>query len=74
MNEVLAHRLVKKVQGYGIPKLIAKDIVATALEASNGKNIEMYINYAVDLVYGLGFTKKFAKWLEIVWQEHWNVL
>lgn len=61
MNEVQALRLTKKIQGYGIPKLMAKDIVVTALEASNGGNIDTYIYYAIDLVYGMGFSKKFAK-------------
>lgn len=61
MNELMAHKLTKKVQGYGIPKLMAKNIVATALQASKGKNIDTYIYYAIDLVYGMGFSKKFAK-------------
>jgi hypothetical protein len=53
MNELLAHRMIKKVQGYGIPKLMAKDIVATALQASRGKDVEKYIDYAITLTYGL---------------------
>lgn len=61
MNEVMVHKYVKQVIGYGIPKLMAKDIVVTAMEAGKGKNIEMYINYALDLTYGMGFTKRFAK-------------
>lgn len=61
MNEIMARKYVKQVIGYGIPKMMAKEIVDTAMDASKGKNVEMYINYAIDLTYGLGFTKKFAK-------------
>lgn len=60
MNEILARKYIKQVTRYGIPKLMAKEIVETALYTSRGTNVEMYINYAIDLVYGLGFTKKVA--------------
>jgi hypothetical protein len=53
MNELLARRLIKKVQGYGIPTLMAKDIVQTALQTSKGRNVEMYVDYAITLTYGL---------------------
>jgi hypothetical protein len=53
MNELMALRLTKKVQGYGVPKMMAKEIVETALQASKGKNVEMYIDYAITLTYGL---------------------
>ncbi|MER2008829.1 MAG: hypothetical protein ABS939_15365 [Psychrobacillus sp.] len=52
MNELMARRFIKKVQGYGISKQMAKEIVETALEASKGKNVEMYIDYAITLTYG----------------------
>jgi hypothetical protein len=61
MNEIMARRYVKKVIGYGVPKMMAKEIVETAMESSKGENVEMYINYAIDLVYGMGFSKRFAK-------------
>lgn len=61
MNEVMNRRHVKKVMSYGIPKLMATEIVDTAMDASKDNNVEVYINYAIDLVYGMGFTKKFAK-------------
>lgn len=43
---------------YGIPKTMAKEIVTTATEVSNGSNIEKAIAYAIDLTYGLGFTQR----------------
>ncbi|AYP68190.1 hypothetical protein PQE75_gp058 [Bacillus phage vB_BcoS-136] len=61
MNEILARKYIKKVMSYGIPKQMAKEIVETSIETSKGKNLEMYINYSIDLVYGLGFTKRVAK-------------
>lgn len=61
MNELQARRWLNKVQGYGIPKHMAKEIVETALQASKGQRVDTYINYAIDLVYGMGFSKKFAK-------------
>lgn len=57
MNEVLYYKYFKKVIGLGINKSMAKEIVLTALETSNGKNIEMYINYAITLTYGLNSIK-----------------
>ena len=59
-NEVMVRKYTKKVLGYGIPKLMAQEIVELAMETSRGKEIEKYINYAIDLVYGMGFSKKFA--------------
>lgn len=58
MNELQAHKYIKVVMKYGIPKIMAKEIVYTALETSKGRNVEMYINYAIDLQYGLGFTQR----------------
>lgn len=61
MNEILIKKHVKQVQKYGISKVMAEEIVQTAYEAGRGTNIEMYINYAIDLSYGMGFSKRFAK-------------
>lgn len=58
MNEVLIRKYIKKVMKYGIPKEMAKEIVSTAYETGKEKNIELYINYAIDLTYGLGFSNK----------------
>ena len=58
MNEILAHRYIKKVTNYGIPKMMAKEIVEMAMETSKGNDVERAINYAIDLVYGLGFSQK----------------
>lgn len=57
MNEVMIRRYVKKVMRYGIPKLMATEIVDTAMEVGKGGNVEVYIDYAIDLVYGMGFSK-----------------
>lgn len=53
MNEILARKHLKKVLNYGIPKHIAKDIIDCAMETSSGKGIELYISYAINLIYGL---------------------
>ena len=58
MNEILIRKFTKKIMSYGIPKLMAKDIVETAYIAGKGTKIEMYINYAIELTYGIGFIKK----------------
>lgn len=58
MNEILTRKYIKQVQGYGIPKTMAKEIVHTAMETSKGNNVEMFINYAITLTYGLGFSQK----------------
>jgi hypothetical protein len=53
MNEILTRKYIKKVMSYGVTKYIANDIVQTAIETGKGKHIEMYIEYAMTLVYGL---------------------
>ncbi|AGI11953.1 hypothetical protein PQE71_gp016 [Bacillus phage Izhevsk] len=55
LNEVMHKKYVKRVMAHGVPKYKASEIVATALETGKGKNIDTYINYAMTLVYGLGF-------------------
>jgi hypothetical protein len=57
MNEILMRKHTKRVMSYGIPKTVALEIVETAFEVSSN-NIEMAINYAIDLQYGLGFTQR----------------
>lgn len=61
MNEVMIRKFVKQTVSCGVPKYMAKEIVETAYEIEQGKNIEMYINYAIDLTYGLGFSQNNAK-------------
>lgn len=54
MNELQARRYVKKVMSRGIPRVMAQNIVETALQASKSeKGIEIYIDYAITLTYGL---------------------
>jgi hypothetical protein len=59
-NEIMFRRHLKRVMSYGVPKLMAEEIVGVAIETSSNEGIERAINYAIDLTYGLGFTKKFA--------------
>jgi hypothetical protein len=61
MNEIAFRKHLKRVLGYGIPKLMAEEIVSVAIATSSENGVERAINYAIDLTYGLGFTKKFAK-------------
>lgn len=61
MNQLLARRYEKKVMGYGVPKYLAKEIVQVAMETSKDDNLDKAIAYALDLTYGLGFTKKLAQ-------------
>lgn len=58
MNELLIHKYVKKVIRQGVPSLMAKEIVHTAMEASKGKDIQTYIDYGLNLVYGMNFVEK----------------
>jgi hypothetical protein len=52
MNDVSFYRYVKSVERLGIRKHDAKEIVETAIRASKGHNVEMYIRYAITLRYG----------------------
>ncbi|MCR4362117.1 hypothetical protein NUG13_12330 [Bacillus subtilis] len=61
MNEILIRKYVKSILKNGISKEMAKEIVMTAYEVGKGKNMEMYINYAIDLTYGSGFSQKVKK-------------
>lgn len=56
MNEVMVRKYVKETTRKGIPLLMAKEIVETAVETSKGKDIQIYIDYALRLVYGMNFT------------------
>ncbi|MGV4321270.1 hypothetical protein [Bacillus mojavensis] len=58
MNEVLARKHMKQVMKYGIPKDMAKEIVETAMSVCSSGKLDKAINYAIDLTYGLGFSKK----------------
>jgi hypothetical protein len=57
MNEILMRRYVKKVMSYGVPKLMAQEIVEGAMSVSKGDNLDMAINYAMTLTYGLKYAK-----------------
>ena len=61
MNELLIRKHVKNIVKHGVDKYIAKEIVEVALDTSKGGNVETYINYALDLVYGLGFSNRIDK-------------
>lgn len=58
MNEILIRKYIKKVMKYGVPKLMAQEIVETAYVAGKGSKMDLYIDYAVELTYGFGFIKK----------------
>lgn len=60
MNEVLSRRYVKKVMKQGISKYMAKEIVNTAIDACKERTdlIDLYIDYAILLEYGMNFKKK----------------
>lgn len=55
MNELLKRRQLKRVQSLGIPHMMAVEIVETAMDITQGEDLEMYINYAISLQYGFGF-------------------
>jgi len=56
MNEVLAHREVKRVMRYGVSKHVAKDVVEVAMSVTS-RDLTKAINYALTLTYGVGFLK-----------------
>lgn len=58
MNELLIRKYVKEVTKQGVPLLMAKEIVQTAVEAGKGQDIQTYIDYALNLVYGMDFVAK----------------
>jgi hypothetical protein len=58
MNEILFRKHLKSVMRYGINKEMARDIVQTAMSVSKSDNIDMALNYAIDITYGLGFSQK----------------
>lgn len=57
-NDLSYIRYVKKVMKYGIPRPDAKEIVESAMLAGNGKEVEMYLTYAITLKYGLKLPKQ----------------
>lgn len=58
MNEVLMKKHLNRVVKHGIPKNLAMEIVKTSMVASKGKNVEIYIDYGLKLVYGMNFSTK----------------
>lgn len=58
MNELLIKKYENQIRKQGVPQLIAKEIVMTAIEASKGGDIQTYIDYALKLVYGMDFLEK----------------
>ena len=53
MSEIMMHSYTKKVMRYGIPKRMAQEIVSVSFETCKGKNLEVYMKYAISLAYGL---------------------
>lgn len=65
INEILYRRELKRVMGHGVPKYIAQEIVQSVMEVvKNTENIQKYIDYAIDLKFGLGLShmKKVKKY------------
>lgn len=58
MNEILFRRYSKEVVKQGIPRVMAEEIVKLAIETGKGSKIDTYINYAIELTYGLKFIYK----------------
>lgn len=58
MNEIMFRKYVKQVTKQGVPLLMAKEVVETAMEASKGQDVQTYIDYALNLVYGMDFVAK----------------
>lgn len=59
MNEIMFRKHLKRVLSYGIPKDTARDIVQCAMESASNQGVDLYIDYSIDLLYGLGFSKKY---------------
>jgi hypothetical protein len=57
-NELLYRRYLKQVVKCGVPRPQAEEIVDTAFSAGKGQSVEMYINYAITLKYGLKLPKQ----------------
>ena len=53
IDELSKRRYLKSVMNYGIPRQMAIEIVDSAIDASNGGNIDFYIKYAISITYGL---------------------
>lgn len=58
MNEILFRKYLKKVMRYGIPRPMAEEIVKLSIKSGKGTKIDTYINYAINLQYGLLFSQK----------------
>lgn len=63
MNEVLLRSEIKRVLSFGIPPMIAKQIVINAINLSVGKShcyMRFTIDYSIDIIFGIGLTKKYT--------------
>ena len=58
VDEIMVRRYIKAVMNRGIPKYMASEIVHSARDASKGENINLYIDYAITLTYGLNLKSK----------------
>lgn len=60
INEILAHKEIKRLIKHGIPKVEAKRIVGEVMAIVNGYNENSFrsaISYAVSLAYRISFSK-----------------
>lgn len=60
MNEILTRKYIKMVMARGVQKHMAVEIVESVMEMTKGKDMETYIDYAITLTYGYGFTRQSA--------------
>lgn len=58
ITDIHYYTYIKNVAKCGISRLEAREIVDTALAAGNGKDVDMYISYAITLKYGLKISQK----------------
>lgn len=59
MNEILYRRELKRVMNYGVQKRTAQEIVQEVMKiVKNTENLQKYIDYAIDLNYGIGLSQK----------------
>lgn len=53
MNQINAKRYEKKLLSKGVPKYLAREMVEVAMDISYDDNLDMAIDYALTLTYGL---------------------
>lgn len=56
-NELLIRKHIKNITKKGVSKAMAIEIAESAYDMNNGKDIEKYINYALNLTHGLEFAR-----------------